>query len=178
MARYADTGGFECDLPLAGAWKYRDWVIRSFNEDKPLDRPGIRGVDAERLGLKILADGDKQRIDQPFGRHSRPALAMSLPVVGVQDPPVESFQVVAAFDEIGTQKMKPFRMRCGGTVVPLIDRFDQPRPEAAFPDSIDVTQARLRGSCRVQIARILRPREVENYISISNRWRFSRARND
>ena len=38
VARYADTGGFESDLPFEGAWKYRDYVIRSFNRDKPLDR--------------------------------------------------------------------------------------------------------------------------------------------
>src|SRR5262249_51523966 len=38
VARYADTGGFEADERYPNAWKYRDYVIRSFNADKPFDR--------------------------------------------------------------------------------------------------------------------------------------------
>jgi hypothetical protein len=38
VARYADTGGFEADLLAPSAWRYRDYVIRSFNSDKPFDR--------------------------------------------------------------------------------------------------------------------------------------------
>lgn len=38
VARYADTGGFETDIYFPNAWRYRDYVIKSFNEDKPFDR--------------------------------------------------------------------------------------------------------------------------------------------
>jgi hypothetical protein len=38
VVRYADTGGFESDLRYPQAWRYRDYVIRSLNADKPLDR--------------------------------------------------------------------------------------------------------------------------------------------
>jgi hypothetical protein len=38
VVRYADTGGFEADPSYPSAWKYRDYVIRSFNADKPFDR--------------------------------------------------------------------------------------------------------------------------------------------
>lgn len=38
LARYADSGGFEFDVDRPHAWRYRDYVIRSFNEDKPYDR--------------------------------------------------------------------------------------------------------------------------------------------
>jgi hypothetical protein len=38
LARYADTNGFEFDEPRPDAWRYRDYVIRSFNADKPYDR--------------------------------------------------------------------------------------------------------------------------------------------
>lgn len=38
VARYADTGGFEQDYMYQNGWKYRDYVIRSFNADKPFDR--------------------------------------------------------------------------------------------------------------------------------------------
>jgi hypothetical protein len=38
VVRYADTGGFETDLRYPNAWKYRDYVFRSLNVDKPFDR--------------------------------------------------------------------------------------------------------------------------------------------
>ena len=38
VVRYADTHGFEVNTQRDHAWPYRDWVIRSFNDDKPYDR--------------------------------------------------------------------------------------------------------------------------------------------
>ena len=38
VVRYADTHGFEADLFNPNAWRYRDYIIKSFNEDKPYDR--------------------------------------------------------------------------------------------------------------------------------------------
>jgi hypothetical protein len=38
LARYADSNGYEFDEPRPDAWRYRDYVIRSFNADKPYDR--------------------------------------------------------------------------------------------------------------------------------------------
>ena len=38
LVRYADTNGFEFDEPRPDAWRYRDYVIRSFNDDTPYDR--------------------------------------------------------------------------------------------------------------------------------------------
>jgi mono/diheme cytochrome c family protein len=35
VARYADSGGFEYDVHRPNAWRYRDYVIKSFNDDKP-----------------------------------------------------------------------------------------------------------------------------------------------
>ena len=37
LVRYADTSGFETDHFFTTAWRYRDYVIKSFNEDKPYD---------------------------------------------------------------------------------------------------------------------------------------------
>ncbi len=36
--RFAESNGFEMNTPRPTAWPYRDWVIKSFNEDKPYDR--------------------------------------------------------------------------------------------------------------------------------------------
>ncbi|MBL8817862.1 MAG: PSD1 domain-containing protein [Planctomyces sp.] len=35
VARYADSGGFETDVYYRNAWRYRDYVVKSFNDDKP-----------------------------------------------------------------------------------------------------------------------------------------------
>jgi len=35
LARYADSSGFHNDLDRPHAWRYRDYVIQSFNDDKP-----------------------------------------------------------------------------------------------------------------------------------------------
>jgi hypothetical protein len=57
LARYADTCGFHNDLDRPYAWRYRDYVIRSFNEDKPYSRfvaeqlagDEVTGADEETL---------------------------------------------------------------------------------------------------------------------------------
>ncbi|MEM9160193.1 MAG: DUF1549 domain-containing protein, partial [Verrucomicrobiota bacterium] len=38
VVRYADTAGYSNDYERPTAWRYRDYVIRSFNRDKPYDR--------------------------------------------------------------------------------------------------------------------------------------------
>ena len=38
VARYADSSGFEQDYDRPNAWRYRDYVIRAFNQDKPYDQ--------------------------------------------------------------------------------------------------------------------------------------------
>jgi len=38
LARYADTQGFKADETRPNVWRYRDYVIDAFNQDKPYDR--------------------------------------------------------------------------------------------------------------------------------------------
>ena len=38
VVRYAESNGYERDGHKPQAWKYRDYVIRSFHQDKPFDR--------------------------------------------------------------------------------------------------------------------------------------------
>ena len=38
IAHYADTHGFERDQRRDHAWRYRDWVIRALNDDRPYDQ--------------------------------------------------------------------------------------------------------------------------------------------
>ncbi len=38
VVRYAESNGFETNQPRRNAWPYRDWVIQSFNHDRPYDQ--------------------------------------------------------------------------------------------------------------------------------------------
>lgn len=38
LVRYADTAGENSDHPLPHAWRYRNWVIQSFNRNQPFDQ--------------------------------------------------------------------------------------------------------------------------------------------
>lgn len=38
LARYAESEGFKADETRPNAWRYRDYVIKAFNENKPYDR--------------------------------------------------------------------------------------------------------------------------------------------
>jgi hypothetical protein len=38
VARFAESNGYEFDEPRPDAWRYRDYVVRAFNDDRPYDR--------------------------------------------------------------------------------------------------------------------------------------------
>ena len=57
VVRYADTDGFEYDALRPDAWRYRDYVISSFNNDKPFDRFIL-----EQLAGDELAPGDQEAL--------------------------------------------------------------------------------------------------------------------
>ncbi|MFO0911512.1 MAG: PSD1 and planctomycete cytochrome C domain-containing protein [Pirellulales bacterium] len=53
LVRFAQTNGYERDGEKPQVWRYRDYVIRSFNQDKPYDR-----FVKEQLAGDELPDGD------------------------------------------------------------------------------------------------------------------------
>jgi hypothetical protein len=53
LVRFAETNSYERDNPKPNAWRYRDYVIRAFNADKPYDR-FVR----EQIAGDELADSD------------------------------------------------------------------------------------------------------------------------
>ena len=86
-ARYADTNGFEKDLPRS-IWPYRDWVIKAFNEDKKFDQFTI-----EQLAGDLLPNPTTdQRVATGFLRNSM------LNQEGGVDP--EQFRVEGLIDRV------------------------------------------------------------------------------
>lgn len=57
VVHYGDSHGYDKDKPRPNAWPYRDYVIRSFNEDKPYAR-----FVAEQLAGDVLYPDDPQGI--------------------------------------------------------------------------------------------------------------------
>ena len=52
VVRYADTAGFSNDYERSNVWRYRDYVIRSFNEDKPFDQFIVEQIAGDELDAK------------------------------------------------------------------------------------------------------------------------------
>ena len=61
LVRFAETNSFERDDPKPHAWRYRDYVIRSFNDDKPYDqfvREQLAGDEMSGAGAdQLIATG-------------------------------------------------------------------------------------------------------------------------
>ena len=56
VARYADTGGMSNDYERSNAWRYRDYVIRAFNEDKPYNDFIIEQLAGDELADLSVAE--------------------------------------------------------------------------------------------------------------------------
>jgi len=55
LARYADTFGYERDDVRPNAWRYRDWVVNSFNNNQPYDQFVIEQLAGDLLQEPTLA---------------------------------------------------------------------------------------------------------------------------
>ena len=49
LVRFAETNGYERDSTKLNMWRYRDYVIRAFNEDKPYDRFIIEQIAGDEI---------------------------------------------------------------------------------------------------------------------------------
>lgn len=64
VTRYADSSGFSNDYERPHAWRWRDYVIRSFNSDKPFDR----FIREQIAGDELAPDDPEMRIAVGFLR--------------------------------------------------------------------------------------------------------------
>jgi hypothetical protein len=89
LARYADTRGYEADRERS-IWRYRDWVIRAFNDDKPYDK-----FLTEQIAGDLLPDpSDADYIATAFHRNS-----MNNDEGGTDN---EEFRTAAVMDRVST----------------------------------------------------------------------------
>jgi hypothetical protein len=65
LARYAESEGFKADETRPNVWRYRDYVIQAFNEDKPYNR----FVEEQIAGDELYPDDLQARIATAFNRH-------------------------------------------------------------------------------------------------------------
>ncbi len=89
LARYADSDGYEKDTPRE-IWKYRDWVIRAFNDDMPFDRFTVEQIAGDLLPNRT----DEQLVATAFHRNT-----MTNTEGGTDD---EEFRVAAVIDRVNT----------------------------------------------------------------------------
>jgi hypothetical protein len=94
-ARYADTNGYQIDGER-DAWRWRDWVIEAFNQNKPFDQFII-----EQLAGDLLPNANlDQRIATAFNRNHR---------INSEDGIVpEEYAVEYAVDRVDTAGFLPF----------------------------------------------------------------------
>jgi mono/diheme cytochrome c family protein len=89
LARYADTKGYERDAGRK-IWRYRDWVIKSFNTDKPFNQFAVEQLAGDLLPNRT----DDQLIATGFHRNT-----MTNDEGGTQD---EEFRIAAVLDRVNT----------------------------------------------------------------------------
>ena len=78
VARYADSNGMDENIAFGNAWRYRDYVVRSLNEDKPYNQflieqiagdllpsseEAMTGTGFLALGARVLAEPDMQKLE-------------------------------------------------------------------------------------------------------------------
>ncbi len=92
VVRFADTIGYHSDNPR-NIWPYRDWVIQSFNDNKPFNRFTI-----EQIAGDLLPDADQQtRVGSAFNR-----LLLSTEEGGAQPKDYEARMLADRVRAIGT----------------------------------------------------------------------------
>ncbi len=65
VVRYADSNGFKADETRPNIWRYRDYVIQSFNDDKPYDR----FVKEQVAGDELYPGDPDALVAMGFNRH-------------------------------------------------------------------------------------------------------------
>ena len=67
VVRYADSSGFSNDYERGNAWRYRDYVIRSFNDDKPFNQFAREQIAGDEMFERLEAEDGRLQEDNKSG---------------------------------------------------------------------------------------------------------------
>ncbi len=84
VARYADSGGYETDMYYRNAWRYRDYVVQSFNDDKPYDRFVQEQIAGDELWPDDLALDGNYQVSPEKRKHQEARTGTGLYTLGPQ----------------------------------------------------------------------------------------------
>lgn len=90
LARYADSDGYEKDLPRPHAWRWRNWLINAINRDLPFDQFTVQQLAGD------LLPGATRQVKLATGFHRN---TLTNREGGVD---AEEFRVKAAIDRVNT----------------------------------------------------------------------------
>jgi hypothetical protein len=156
VARYADSNGLDENTAFGHAWRYRDYVIRSFNRDKPYDeflREQIAGdllpdahENPDRLagtgflvvGPKLLAEPDKQKMkmdiaDEQLDTLGKAVLGLTLGCARCHDhkfdpiPQRDYYGLLSIFTSTRTMK----------SLATVAQAFERPLPTGESPKAAE-----------------------------------------
>lgn len=161
VARYADSNGVDENLVYASAWRYRDYVVRALNQDKPIDRfiheqiagdllPSTEREDADYdktiatgylvLGPKMLAEDDpvKQEediIDEQIDTLGKTFLGMTIGCARCHDHKFDPFPQTDYYSLAGifksTKTMMNFKNMAEWQEIPLASKEMREKREEA-----------------------------------------------
>lgn len=171
VARYADSNGLDENTAFGNAWRYRDYVIRCFNQDKPYDQflreqiagdllpeaadnpDRLTGTGFLVLGPKLLAEPDKQKMkmdiaDEQLDTLGKAVLGLTLGCARCHDhkfdpiPQRDYYSLLSIFTSTRTMK----------NLATVAQAFERPLPTGEKPEE---AAARAR-KIDEQLARIKR----------------------
>jgi hypothetical protein len=82
LVRYADTSGFETDHFFPNAWRYRDYVVESFNTDKPYDTFVQEQIAADEIWPQDMDLEGTQYLPKAKAENAKRRIGTSLYTIG------------------------------------------------------------------------------------------------
>jgi mono/diheme cytochrome c family protein len=180
IARYADSNGLDENTAFGNAYRYRDYVIKSFNEDKPYDlflREQIAGdllPDAHEnpdrltgtgfltLGPKLLAEPDKQKMkmdiaDEQLDTLGKAVLGLTLGCARCHDhkfdpiPTRDYYSLLSIFTSTRTMKNLATVAQAFERPLPTGEKAEEAEARARKIDAKEAEIKRLRDDLRAKV---------------------------
>jgi hypothetical protein len=153
IARYADSNGLDENVAFGNAWRYRDYVVKAFNDDLPFDQFVHEQIAGDllasddsavrhrrliatgflSLGPKVLAEVDEKKmemdiVDEQIDTMGRAFLGLTLGCARCHDHKFDPFPMTDYYGLAGifksTKTMEHFKKVARWHEVPLASKKD------------------------------------------------------